>query len=84
MDQGEKISFKPALAQPGETTTSKNKTGTDQKFVANSVYELRNILFMLIYIIIIHETVSRNLKQTFLGFKDPVKVSSLALGNRLC
>ena len=28
-DQGEKISFKPALAQPGETTTSKNKTGTD-------------------------------------------------------
>ena len=27
--QGEKISFKPALAQPGETTTSKNKTGTD-------------------------------------------------------
>ena len=29
LDQGEKISFKPALAQPEETTTSKNKTGTD-------------------------------------------------------
>ena len=29
VDQGEKISFKPALAQPGETITSKNKTGTD-------------------------------------------------------
>ena len=48
MDQGEKISFKPALAQPGETTTSKNKTGTDYKFVAKYVYELQNILFILI------------------------------------
>ena len=37
-----------SLAQPGETATSKKKTGTDQKFVANSVYELQSILFMLI------------------------------------
>ena len=29
MDQGEKVSFKPALAQPGETNTSKNKTRYD-------------------------------------------------------
>ena len=55
VNQGMKISFNLALACQRETATSKKKSGTDQKFVANSVYEIQSILF------IIHETVSRNL-----------------------
>ena len=58
MDQGQKILFNVGSAQPGETTTGKEKTGNSQKFVASTVHEVESNLFM----IIIHETVSRNLK----------------------
>ena len=47
MDQGQKI-FNVGSAQPGETTTGKKKTGNSQKFVANTLYEFKSILFMII------------------------------------
>ena len=59
MDQGQKISFKLASARPGETATSKKRTGTDyiaRKFITISVYDIQSVLF-------IHETVSRNLNR---------------------